>query len=63
MDIGNSGAVIPVSGVGIEGENVGEESLGKLSIKRALGHKFFKSLTFYLANTKWVSYAILKGRR
>ncbi len=42
VEVGNARTIVSSVGTGIEGEDVGEESLGELGIEqRALGHNFF----------------------
>jgi hypothetical protein len=53
VDIGNPRTVVSAVGIGIEGEDVGEESLGELGIEqRALRYNFFRDLTDYGSSIK-----------
>jgi len=61
VDVRNSRAVVLAGRAGIEGGDVGEESLGELGVEqRALGHYFFPNLTGSITSTKCFQHAILR---
>ncbi len=48
VEVGNARTIVASVGTGIEGEDVGEESLGELGIEqRAQGHEFSRDLTAF----------------